>query len=177
MNTPQGLLFIIIVFIGYLFLSGFAIKKAMPKEYRGQTLVIFALIYISIVFLLITYSFRKSGQVTAAMLPRLWIFGILACCVYLLINILRKKESRDPESGSFKLPLLYITASIIYVAVMPLLGFFIASFIFLVASILMLHYRRWFIIMLISIGWIAFNYILFYRLFFVSFPQGFLLNL
>lgn len=177
MNTQVGLLFVVIIFIGFLALSAFTTRKVLPREYRGQFLVILALIYISLVFLIITYSFRKSGQVTAAMIPRLWIFGLLACCLYLLINIFRKKESRDPESGSFKMPLLYIVSCIAYVALMPLLGFFIASFLFLIAGIVMLHYHRWMVIMLISVGWIAFNYLLFYRLFFVSFPQGIILNL
>ena len=177
MNSPMGLLGIIIVFIGFLILCDFATRKVLPKYYRGQFIVTLALMYISLVFLIITYSFRKSGQVTAAMLPRLWIYGLLGCCIYTLVSIFRGKETKDPEGGSFKMPLIYIGICIAYVALMPFLGFFIDSLVFLVVGIVVLKYYRWKVIVCISIGWIAFNYFLFYKLFYVSFPQGIILHL
>lgn len=177
MNSPIGLWLILLAFVGFLALSAFGTRKIVPRSHRGQFIIIVALIYVSLVFLIITYSFRKSGQVTAAMLPRLWIYGLLACCVYLLINLFKGKGSKDPQGGSFKTPLLYIGMCIAYVALMPILGFFLASLFFLVAGILVLGYFRWKVIISISIGWIAFNYFLFYKLFYVSFPQGIIFHL
>jgi len=177
LNSKTGLLVVSGVFLAYLIIGYIAAKPLAKKHYRGQFVVILALIFVSILFLIITYSFRKSGVVHSGVIPRLWIFGILACCVYLLITIFTGKESPDPEGGSLQRPIIFILVTLTYIVLMPYLGFFIASFVFLAAAIIMLEYRRWGVILAVSAGWIAFNYFLFYKLLFVPFPQGIILKL
>ncbi|HQJ23176.1 MAG TPA: tripartite tricarboxylate transporter TctB family protein [Rectinema sp.] len=177
LNTPNGLLLVLLMLIGILILGALIARKVVSKYYKGQFLTLLALIYLSLIFFIITYSFRKAGKVTAAVVPRLWIFGLLGCCIYLLMNIFRGNESKDPEGGSLIKPLVYIGMCLIYIILMPFLGFFIASFIFLITSFLFLNYHRWRVIFLISIAWIAFNYFIFYKLFYVSFPQGVIINI
>lgn len=177
LNSKTGILVVAGVFLAYLVIGYIAAKPLSKKRYRGQFVVILALIFISILFLIITYSFRKSGVVHSGVVPRIWIFGIFACCVYLLIRIFSGKENPDPQTGNFQRPIILILQTLLYIVLMPYLGFFIASFIFLIVSIVMLEFKRWGIILAISIGWIAFNYFLFYKLLFVSFPQGIILKM
>lgn len=177
LNSKTGLLVVVGVFLLYLLIGYLAVKPLAKRQYRGQFVVILALIYISILFLIITYSFRKSGVVHSGVIPRIWIFGILACSVYLLITIFTGKESPDPEAGSLRRPIIFILTTLVYIMLMPYLGFFIASFIFLILAILLLEYRRWGVILAVSAGWIIFNYLLFYRLLFVPFPQGIILKM
>lgn len=177
LNSKTGLLVVLGVFLVYLIIGYIAAKPLAKKHYRGQFVVILALIFISILFLIITYSFRKSGVVHSGVIPRIWIFGILACCIYLLISIFSGKESPDPEAGSLQRPLIFILVTLIYIVLMPFVGFFLASFIFLIVGIVILEYRKWGVILAVSVGWIAFNYFLFYKLLFVPFPQGIILKI
>jgi hypothetical protein len=177
MNSQVGLLVIFILFIATLMLGVFASRSFLKKEYRGQFAVLVALIYISIVFFIMTFGFRKSGLVSAAAVPRLWILGILSCCTYLLVIMLNGTESPDPSTSSFAKPIQYILLALVYVVLIPYLGFFIASLAFLIIGIVILAYRRWTVIIGVALGWLAFSYFLFYKLLFVPLPEGLLISL
>jgi len=177
LNTSSGLLCLIAGLIVFITIGLLATRKVLRKEYRGQFAVILFLIYLCIAFLIISFSFRKSGPVSAALLPRLWIYSILLSSIYLLYRIFSGIEKSDPVQGSFHKPIPYILVCFAYAAVMPYLGFFLASLVFLIIGIVLLNYRKWTVIIAISIGWILFNYFLFYKLLFVPFPEGVILPL
>jgi hypothetical protein len=177
MNSQIGLLAIFLLFIATLTACAFASRFFLKKEYRGQFVVLVALVYVSVVFFIMTFGFRKSGSVSAAAVPRLWIFGILACCTYLLVIMIRGTEAPDPSSSSFLKPIQYILLCLVYVILIPYLGFFIASLAFLVIGIVILSYRKWLVIIGIAVGWLAFSYFLFYKLLFVPLPEGLLIKL
>ena len=70
--------------IAVLLIAGRAvIKKFIRKEYSGQAMVILSLSLVSVVFLVLTLWFPVRGEVSAAVVPRLWIAGIIACLAYL----------------------------------------------------------------------------------------------
>lgn len=147
-------------------------RVAVRKEYRGQFVLLCTLVFVSLAFFVMTFGFRKSGSVSADVVPRLWIAGILACAVYLLVIMLRGTEDPDPAGGNIVPPIRYILICLAYLLAMPWLGFFIGSVVFLVTGMLVLSYRKWLVIVSVSVGWLAFAYFLFYKLLFVPLPMG-----
>jgi hypothetical protein len=159
-----------------LFAGRFVLRRFIGKDYQGQAMVILTLALVSVVFLALTIWFPVRGEVSAAVVPRLWIAGILACLVYLIVKILNKTESPDEVAGDLSLPIKFILATLGYIVLMVLVGYFIASVIFLAVTMTLLSYRRRLVILAISCGWMVFSYVVFYRVLFVPLPQGLLIN-
>ncbi len=172
LNTKAGFLVLLATMAVFILVFIILSRVVVKKQYRGQFVVLATLVSVSLAFFVMTFAFRKSGSVSADVVPRLWIAGILACAVYLLAVILRGTESPDPSGGSLLPPIRYILICLAYLLIMPWLGFFIGSVIFLVAGMLVLSYRKWFVILCVSVGWLAFSYLLFYKLLFVPLPMG-----
>jgi hypothetical protein len=59
---------------------------------------------------------------------------------------------------------------------MVLIGYFVASLVFITVAMTMLSYKRRFVILAISGGWMVFSYLVFYRLLYVPLPQGLLIT-
>lgn len=156
-----------------LILAGrFLVKKSSGKDYLGQATVLITLALVATVFLILTIWFPIRGEVPATVVPRLWIVGIYACLIYLTTKIVSKTEDTDKSSGKLGLPFKFIAAMIGYIVLMVLIGYFIASLVFIAVTMTMLSYRRRFVILAISAGWMVFSYLVFYRLLYVPLPQG-----
>ncbi|OHD81559.1 MAG: hypothetical protein A3J97_08970 [Spirochaetes bacterium RIFOXYC1_FULL_54_7] len=151
-------------------------KKPIGKEYLGQGTVILVLMLVSAVFLALTIWFPVRGEVSAAVVPRLWIVGIYSCLIYLVVKILRKTEDPDEVAGDLILPFKFIFATIGYIVLMVLIGYFLASLFFIAVTMTLLHYKRRFVILAISGGWMVFSYLIFYRVLYVPLPQGLLIT-
>ena len=74
------------------------------------------------------------------------------------------------------MPIKFIAATVGYIVLMVLVGYFIASLAFLAVTMTLLSYRRRLVILAISCGWMVFSYLVFYRVLFVPLPQGLLIN-
>ncbi len=129
------------------------------------------------VFLFLSFGFPVKGEVSAAVVPRLWIVLLLAFCAYVFVQTLRGEEKPDPTGGHVKLALFYVGMTICYIALIGVFGFFVTSILFLTAGMRFLAYRRWPVIVPVVIGWIAMSYFVFYRLLFVPFPEGIVMQL
>ncbi len=178
LDSPIGLLVLLLIFIGieiplYVFLR----RKRSP--YTGQILVLVSLAYLSLVFLLLSFAFPVKGQVSAGVTPRLWIAGILLCTLYLAVRIKTGKEKPDPSlpGSQLRMVFLYILLSVGFLGIIDLLGFFLASFLFLLIGMRLLSYTRPIGLLAFSLGWIAFLYVVFYSLLSVPLPEGILISL
>jgi hypothetical protein len=176
LNSKMGLLALCAGLLVLLFLGRIAMKRLVAKKYIGQAMVIMALGLVSAVFLVLTMWFPVRGEVSAAVIPRLWIAGIYACLIYLFVKILRKTESPDEAPGDLVLPIKFMAAILGYIVLMVLVGYFIASLFFLGVAMTLLSYRRRLVILAIGCGWIAFSYLIFYRVLYVPLPTGLLIN-
>jgi hypothetical protein len=172
LNTPTGFFVLLATVAAFVVVFILLSRVVVRKEYRGQFVVLATLVFVALSFFVMTFGFRKSGSVSADVVPRLWILGILACAVYLLVIMLRGTEDPDPTGGALVPPIRYILICLAYLLAMPYLGFFIGSVVFLVTGMLVLSYRKWIVILSVSAGWLAFSYLLFYRLLFVPLPMG-----
>jgi hypothetical protein len=64
-----------------------------------------------------------------------------------------------------------------YLVLIILVGYFIASVIFLAVAMTLLTYRRRSVILAISGGWLVFSYVIFYRVLYVPLPRGLLITM
>jgi len=176
LNSTPGFWALCAGLLVLIFAGRILMKKPFGKEYLGQGTVILTLMLVSAVFLALTIWFPVRGEVSAAVIPRLWILGIYACLAYLVVKILRKTESPDEAAGDLKLSFKFIFATIGYIVLMVLIGYFIASLVFIAVTMTMLSYKRRFVIISISAGWMVFSYLVFYRLLYVPLPQGLLIT-
>jgi hypothetical protein len=160
-----------------LILAGRAImKKFIGKEYLGQASLLLSLGLISAMLFALTIWFPVRGEVSAAVVPRLWIAGIFACLIYLFVLIVNKTEKPDQAKGDIALTVKFMAATAAYIVLMVLVGYFIASIMFLFVAMAMLSYRRRIVTVSIGVGWMVFSYLVFYKLLYVPLPQGLLIN-
>ncbi|GAB1482464.1 hypothetical protein MASR2M78_12790 [Treponema sp.] len=176
LNSPTGFWAICATLLVLLFAGRLIMKKFIGREYIGQALVILAIAYMSAIFFALTLWFPVRGEVSAAVIPRLWIVAIFACLAYLFAKIIRKTETPDEEAGDISLPIKFILAIFVYIVLMVLIGYFLSSIVFIAATMTLLSYKRRLVILAISGGWMIFSYLVFYRMLYVPLPQGILIN-
>jgi hypothetical protein len=172
LNSTTGIWVLCAALLVLLFAGRVVMKRSRGKEYSGQVMVIMALALVSAYFLVLTFWFPVRGEVSAAVVPRLWILGIFACLAYLAVKIIGKTETPDEAAGDLPLPLRFMAVTAGYIVLMVLVGYFIASFFFLVVTMTLLSYRRRVVMLAVSAGWMVFSYLVFYRVLFVPLPQG-----
>lgn len=177
LNSTAGFWVICTALLILLYAGRFVLKRFIGKEYLGQALVITAIVLITAVFFALSFWFPIRGEVSAAVIPRLWIACIIACCVFLAARILRKTEDPDPAVRDLSLPFKFMGLTIAYLVLIVLSGYFIASVIFIAVAMTLLSYRRRLVILSISGGWLAFSYLVFYRVLFVPLPRGLLITM
>jgi hypothetical protein len=176
LNSTPGFWVLCAGLLALTIIGRFLIRKPIGREYLGQGTVILVLMLASVVFLVLTIWFPVRGEVSAAVVPRLWIIGIYACLLYLSAKIVRKTEDPDETAGDLRLPFKFILVIIMYIILMVLIGYFVASLVFITVAMTMLSYKRRFVILAISGGWMVFSYLVFYRLLYVPLPQGLLIT-
>jgi len=175
MDTLTGLAIILAIAAVLLIICNRFLRrstKPVVKQHLGLFTVIAGLALSSLVFLIFSYGFAAKGVVPASVVPRLWIFLLLVCCVILVVSAFRGNQEADPSLGHGRLSFLFIGMMIVYMILINLIGFYIASFLFVIAGILVLGYRRWPVILAVASGWVLFSYAVFHKLLFVPLPNG-----
>lgn len=69
-------------------------------------------------------------------------------------------------------PLFFMGATVIYVLLVPLVGFFVATAAFMLASFALLGVLSWVVRLAVTAGFLLFAYLLFVRVLLVSLPSG-----
>jgi hypothetical protein len=131
-----------------------------------------ALVLMAIVALFFGYSFQYPAEVVA--FPRFLLAVLLLMCILLFI--------RPGDLGKIKVtafltrPKLITAAFMIgYVAIFPVLGFFVTTFLTVFAYILVFERTARLKGFLIALGWVAVLYGAFQTLLYIWFPQGLLI--
>ena len=152
-------------------------RKWKEGRYTGGILTIAAICLVGLVFLLLSLWFPIRGEVSAAVIPRLWVAGLLACCLYLLVRTLRGREEADARAGDLGLVFRFMGLSVGYLVLIYLVGYYISTFLFLVAAVITLGYRHWLRLLAVAGGWVVFIYVVFFRVLYVPLPGGVLFRL
>lgn len=152
--------------------AGFAAAKKRGRA--GEVLIPLFIFSLCVVFLLMSFVFPQQRQsVGASVVPRLWMTFLIPICAVLCIRAFRR--TGPAETGGTRgraLPFIGLLAA--YLALLPFAGYFIASFLFVAAAMRFLGERRLWLASAAAAGWIAFAYLVFYRLLYLPLPAGML---
>ena len=170
-SEGAGLLWPTIGVLAVLVGLGTAVRFSRMRPYLWNILVSCTLIAVSLVFLAFTFDFPVE-QAGPAVIPRLYIFLILLLSGVVLMQTFRGKEERVPEVKQKGLLARVMAALIVYFLVLPYLGYFLGSFLLVVALLHMLSYPKKGLIYVIAAGWVLFSYFAFYRLLYIQLPLG-----
>jgi putative tricarboxylic transport membrane protein len=166
-----GLVYLAIGVLALLLGLGIWIRRSRMKPYLGNILIPVCMIVLSSVFLVFTFDFPDQ-EAGPAVIPRLYIFLILILTGIILTEVFRGKEKKVSKVERTGFLALVMAAFIGYFLVMPFLGYFLSTFIFIVLMLHMLSYRKKGFIWLIAGGWVIFSYVTFYKLLYIQLPLG-----
>jgi len=150
---------------------GIWIRHSGKRQYLGNILIPCCLILVSLIFFAITFGFRAE-EAGPGLIPRLWIYLILILSGIVLWQALR---GRDKAASRIERPSLLILTMVIligYFLVMPYIGYFLSTFIFIVVMLHVLSYRKKILIYVIAVGWCVCSYLVFYKLLYIQLPLG-----
>jgi hypothetical protein len=150
---------------------GIGVRFSKNRRYLGNILIPCCLIAVSLVFLVITFGFRVE-EAGPALIPRMWLYLILVLSGIVLWQTLRGKDKAAPKIERTGLVALTLAVLIGYFLVMPLIGYFLSTFLFIVLMLHLLSYRKKILIYVIACGWTLFSYLVFYKLLYIQLPLG-----
>jgi O-antigen/teichoic acid export membrane protein len=132
-----------------------------------------ACLALAVMFFVLAWSFPPPtpGQsVGAATIPMIWA-GVLAVFAAMQIgDDLRHRQ--DVKRGRVRLVLGMIVLMVIFVTLLPRVGFFAASLVLLVGGIYAMGYRRHAVVAMVTVSMLAFCYFVFIRTLGLPLPSG-----
>jgi len=152
------------------------ILKSSKKKYTGRLVFPVFFIELSILFGIMALGFPHKGEVGPGVVPGLWITGILGFAILLLVRGITGREDEDPEWGRVSKVFVFIAMTILYLFVMQIVGYYLATIIYLILGMYYLAYRDWKVMITLTAGWVLFSYFAFYRLLYVPLPRGLLIE-
>ena len=166
-----GLPWVLIGVLAVLTGLGSVIRFSRLRAYLGNIMIPATLVVLSLIFWFFSFEFPQDTAGPAD-IPRLYLILILLLSGVLLYRAFREKDKSVPklERKGF---LALLTAVLIgYFLLMPVIGYFPSTFVFIVIMLHLLGYGRKGVIWLIAGGWIVFSYFLFYKLLYIQLPLG-----
>lgn len=152
----------------------FVILRSSKRKYAGRLLFPVFFILVSLAFYTVSFQIkgRLGDAVGPAIVPMLWLVGIIILSIFIIIRTLLGHEKEDPEWGRKGLVLTYLAATIFYLYAIIFIGYYIATFLYIGIGIYSLSYKNWKVILPLCAGWIVFSYVAFYRILYVPLPKG-----
>ncbi|MFN3712376.1 MAG: tripartite tricarboxylate transporter substrate-binding protein [Alcanivoracaceae bacterium] len=165
----------IIVLINLLL--GAVLMKSSFRNRAGELMILIATISLAILFYVMTAALPPPSPVDtigASGVPRLWIALLLPLAIYQMYLLARKQDDLPPRKRSYLL-FTFAGAMTAYVLLIPILGYLLASAIFMPATLWALHYRRPLVVTVLTGSWLIFSYYIFQKILYVDLPTGMLL--
>lgn len=151
---------------------GLLVRFSGMRQYLGNILIPCFVIAWSLVFLAVTFSLpvEKGGPTT---IPRFWITLLLVLSSLLLWRVFLGKDEAVPKIKRPGLLALVMAIVVGYYFAIPLIGYFLSTFLFIVLALHVLGYPRKWLIYVIAVGWIMISYFGFYKVLQIQLPLGF----
>ena len=157
----------------FIFGIGIWVRHSGRRRYLVNILIPCILIAFSLVFLVLTFNFQRHEEAGPALIPRLWIYLIVVLSGIILWQVLRGRDKVAPKIERPGLLVFVMAALIGYFVVMPFIGYFLSTFLFIVLLLNVLSYPKKGLIYVIAGGWCIVSYLVFYKLFYIQLPLGF----
>ncbi|WP_180994370.1 tripartite tricarboxylate transporter TctB family protein [Bacillus sp. Marseille-P3661] len=134
-------------------------------------------IVIACLFFSLTFSFPKNltpTDVGPGFMPRLYaIILVLFSMILIFQGLKEKKQTEDqPESGNIKLAFLTMFLTIVFVALIPVIGFYVITPIIMIIFLKMTRVKNLLTILLVPAGTTLFIFIFFHKMLKVPVPTG-----
>jgi putative tricarboxylic transport membrane protein len=172
-----GLYVFIAILIGMIAVLTFLIRKSPTKrQFLGNILIPWVFIAVAILFYLITLMFPEEEAGPSA-IPHLWIIVMIVLSIFLIFQALMGKMDPDPKSGRLDMLALFVGATIAYLIIMQIVGYYISTLLFLISVMYFLSYRKYVAMFAVSGGWLLFAYLVFQRMLYIPLPQGKLMQM
>ncbi len=177
LEKGPGFKVLLAVLAAILIVVTLLVLKSSKKQYAGRLIIPVFFMEFATLFGILALGFPKRGdEVGPGVVPFLWIIGIFGFSVLLLIRALIGHEDKDPVWGRIGKVSIFITMTILYLLVMQVIGYYLATIIYLVTGMYYLAYRNWKVMISMTAGWVLFSYFAFYRLLYVPLPRGLLIE-
>ncbi len=170
-SEGAGLPWVIIGVLAVLTGLGAVVRFSRLRAYLGNIMIPASLVVLSLVFWFFSYEFPQETAGPAD-IPRLYLILILVLSGVLLFQAIRGKEKSVPRLERKRFLALLIAILIAYFLLMPVIGYFLSTFVFIVIMLHLLGYGKKGLIWVIAGGWIVFSYFLFYKLLYIQLPLG-----
>lgn len=144
----------------------------MVKNKNKEIISIIVIYIVMFLFLTQSFGFKKD----AGLFPRILSIGILILNTIQLIKVMTGKilERKRRDEIEPKKLLIILSASIVYILALQILGFLISSLIYLAVSMYFLRVKNKKLLLLVSIATVVIIYISFGTLLNVPIPKGIL---
>lgn len=122
--------------------------RLRPGWVRGDTVIAASLAGLAAYMYYLTLAFpvgRLTRTVGPATMPRVLIYVMVVCCLWVLVARFRKPSPpREPvpEGQRVSRPLALVALTGAYLLVIPFAGYYLGTFLFLLAGMALLRYRR-----------------------------------
>ena len=162
----------------WLLLGASTITVARRRQYPQvlSLLLPTLLMAVCVTLWLQTVPFAGREMVGAEVVPRLWIVSLAASCVWILATYFRTDSPVTPTRTAAKSstisPWPLIVGLAMYTFLLSKFGYFLCTALALPIMIVYLGYRRWPVIVLATLAWLLFSYVVFVRVLLVPLPTG-----
>lgn len=170
----QGQVVLPLIGASITLLSWVLARTGSMRRYAGRIAVDTGLVCIGLVVYALTYGFRgmRFAGASAEMVPRLWAGLLVVLALVRLLRAWTGREDPDPEVGRVDKVLLLMALLAAKIVCIPWVGYYITAGLFVFACGLLLGYPHRARLALVSAIWVAFSYLVFYRLLTVPLPTG-----
>lgn len=151
-------------------------QSPRKRRFLGNIVVSCTFIALAFFFAVIASGF-PAEEAGPEIIPYLWCLLLAIFSGFILIRAWREKTEPDPQSGRLDMLARFIGATLAYLIGMQLVGYYLTTFIFLIAVIYFLGYRKYVTLFAVAGGWVLFAYLVFQRMLYVPFPVGKLIEM
>ena len=144
---------------------------------QGEIVIALVLMAVSLFLYAQTFNFpqgKLSKTAGPAAMPRMWIYGLLIFNLWLIIKSVRDNTVKEAQNNGKKVfkaaGLVLLTTA--YLLVVETFGYYLSTFLFLIAGMYWMAYRRHVLIFIISGGFVLFSYYAFQKVLMVPLPKG-----
>jgi putative tricarboxylic transport membrane protein len=164
---------LVIVALIAILAIGMWVRHSRMRQHLGNILIPCSLIAAALVFLVLTFDLPTQEEAGPELIPRLWIYLILVLSGILFWQALRGTDKAASKIEKPGLVALTMAILIVYFLLMPYIGYFLSTFLFIVLMLHILSYRKKIMIYVIAGGWCVASYLVFYKLLYIQLPLGF----
>ena len=143
------------------------------RSRAGDILTAVALAFIGAMSIVMSraYVLDRESTFSAATVPRIWAALLLGLSCCLVLSILLSGD-RGPSAKPFPSRVLgLLVVTLLYVLMLPLLGYVITTLVYLLIVGPLMLYRRFKVLLPVACIWVGFVYAIFYRILHVPVPM------